>query len=51
VNDFVTTAGLTEPLLDGCDLERVHPERTYLTRTVRRSTLSSPVVFIEEAHL
>jgi hypothetical protein len=24
VDDLVATAGLTEPLLDGCNLERVH---------------------------
>jgi hypothetical protein len=28
VDDLVATAGLTEPFLDGCNLERVHLERT-----------------------
>jgi len=49
VDDLVATAGLTEPFFDRCDFKRVHDARTYFTRTVRCSTLSSPIVFIDPA--
>jgi hypothetical protein len=49
VDDLVATAGLTEPFFDGCDFKCVHDARTYFTRTVRCSTSSSPIVFIDPA--